>query len=180
MVERRIGRRMWTKISRNPVVGYTGRRGPCHKYWLAGAKSSPVDSRGRFSLLLLSIWYSISLRASNTWVGPVLEQAALHYQCVVSLGPLGVFMCFGCDSQGAWLAHSVYWFTQQSPLIYAGGEDQDWAEEYFTAKYLTATPDLCALALPDSTIGFQKYFLLFLSSSSCGSAAGSCKYCGHD
>ena len=70
---------MWTKISWNPVVGYTGRRGPCHKYSLAGAKSSAVDSPGRFSLLPLSIWYSISL----TIPIPGWLQYWSRQQCVV-------------------------------------------------------------------------------------------------
>ena len=70
---------MWTKISWNPVVGYTGRRGPCHKYSLAGAKSSAVDSPGRSSLLLLSIWYSISL----TIPIPGWLQYWSRQQCVV-------------------------------------------------------------------------------------------------
>ena len=79
ILEMRRGRRMWTKISWNPVVGYTGRRGPCHKYSLAGAKSSAVDSPGRSSLLLLSIWYSISL----TIPIPGWLQYWSRQQCVV-------------------------------------------------------------------------------------------------
>ena len=119
---------MRTKISWNPVVGYTGRRGPCHKYSLAGAKSSPVDTRSRFSLLPLSIWYSISLR-DRYLVGPVLEHGACGRR---------VFMWLAQVSQGAWVPHSVYWFTCATHW-YMRSHHQDRTDEYFTAKYLSAT-----------------------------------------
>ena len=119
---------MRTKISWNPVVGYTGRREPCHKYSLAGAKSSPVDTRSRFSLLPLSIWYSISLR-DRYLVGPVLEHGACGRR---------VFMWLAQVSQGAWVPHSVYWFTCATHW-YMRSHHQDRTDEYFTAKYLSAT-----------------------------------------
>ena len=141
---------MWTKISWNPVVGYTGRRGPCHKYSLAGAKSSPVDTRSRFSLLPLSIWYSISLR-DRYLVGPVLEHGACGRR---------VFMWLAQDSQGAWVPHSVYWFTCATHW-YMRPDHQDRTDEYFTAKYLSATLGslvpwpLCPTT--HSWIGFQNH-----------------------
>ena len=142
---------MRTKISWNPVVGYTGRRGPCHKYSLAGAKSSPVDTRSRFSLLPLSIWYSISLR-DRYLVGPVLEHGACGRR---------VFMWLAQDSQGAWVPHSVYWFTCAAHW-YMCSHHQDRTDEYFTAKYLSATPlgslvpwPLCPTT--HSWIGFQNH-----------------------
>ena len=167
---------MWTKISRNPVVGYTGRRGPYHKYSLAGAKSSPVDSPGRFS----------SYRSlSDTVFQPnfqYLGGSSIRAGCSVwSWSP--VFMCSAFGSQGAFrwtlclLIHltAPHWFMQ-SDL------HQDWAGEYFTAKYLPAGPLTfvplhCQIPRLVSKNIFPSFVFEFLG----GRSASSGKYCyGHD
>ena len=73
-------------------------------------------------------------------------------------------MCFGFDSQGAWVPHSVYWFTWD-PHWFMPADHQDWTGEYFTAKYLNSTiqaSDLgaCLLEIQDSGIGFQTNSIL--------------------